>query len=715
MVRHPNVLALRDTLEIEEKGTTSIFIITEPVTPLIDVLEELELAGNAREEFVTMGLFHVAKAVGFLNNDCKLIHGNICMRAVVVTPSLDWRLHGFDLLSEHQPTTSIDWPLMHASWMVGAQYKPAELGKSDWQAVQQAPPWAVDAWGLGCLMQEVCSGHFLTRTEDLRNVASISKALLPDYQRLLASQPTRRLNTAKLADSAALRTKLVETISFMESLAVKDSNEKDMFFKRLPTVLPTLPLPVVQKKVLPMLASALEFGGAPAVALGALLQIGKSLDEDNFATQVVPALSKLFASNDRTIRRSLLESIDSYGSHFTQAVVEAQVYPHVATGFTDSNAYLRELTLKSMLVLAPKLSQKTLNQSLLKFLAKLQVDEEPGIRANTTILLGNLASHLSEAACKRVLLNAFTRALKDTFPPARIAGVRAMLATAQRHSPEEIALRAIPALGPLAVDPIAEVRNMSLQGLQTFTKILLDNARSLDETSTAASEGESTAGHSNSQAMGSSATWSGAGLGWAMSSIGLARSAGPVATGPIGGAPNSFSRTSAPSSEPTNLVVPAPSDHPPRAPETASGRPGGPTNSSEDAEGWGDDEEFGALEDPEEKEAQERLRRLNMRASTASRTDLANSSRTTLERQGSWDSESSLASSHSRASNMAPGPAADSGDGGAEQARKAHVSLPTRGRGSRGRGPRAATRVGTSSMKLRASKLGKTGDEFFEF
>lgn len=54
-------------------------------------------------------------------------------------------------------------------------------------------------------------------------------------------------------------------------------------------------------------------------------------------------------------------------------MVETQVYPNVATGFSDSNAYLRELTLKSMLVLAPKLSQKTLNQSLLKFLAKLQV------------------------------------------------------------------------------------------------------------------------------------------------------------------------------------------------------------------------------------------------------------------------------------------------------------------------------------------------------
>jgi hypothetical protein len=29
-----------------------------------------------REEFIAMGLFHIAKAVGFLNNDCKLVRYN---------------------------------------------------------------------------------------------------------------------------------------------------------------------------------------------------------------------------------------------------------------------------------------------------------------------------------------------------------------------------------------------------------------------------------------------------------------------------------------------------------------------------------------------------------------------------------------------------------------------------------------------------------------
>ena len=86
-----------------------------------------------------------------------------------------------------------------------------------------------------------------TATSGMQSFNSV--ALLQDYQRLLASQSARRLNPAKVSESAALKTKLVDTIAFLESLAVKDSNEKDLFFKRLPATLPSLPLPVVQKKV----------------------------------------------------------------------------------------------------------------------------------------------------------------------------------------------------------------------------------------------------------------------------------------------------------------------------------------------------------------------------------------------------------------------------------------------------------------------------------
>lgn len=55
----------------------------------------------------------------------------------------------------------------------------------------------------------------------------------------------------------------------------------------------------------------------------------------------------------------------------------------------------------------------------------------------------------------QVLLNAFGRALKDSFPPARCAALRAMSATLKYYSPEEIACRALPAVTPLCVDQLA--------------------------------------------------------------------------------------------------------------------------------------------------------------------------------------------------------------------------------------------------------------------
>jgi SCY1-like protein 1 len=65
--------------------------------------------------------------------------------------------------------------------------------------------------------------------------------------------------------------------------------------------------------------------------------------------------------------------VDQYAPHLNTSVVEEQIFPHLQAGFSDSNAYIRELTLKSILSLAPKLSNKTLTQSVLKHLSKLQV------------------------------------------------------------------------------------------------------------------------------------------------------------------------------------------------------------------------------------------------------------------------------------------------------------------------------------------------------
>ncbi|WJX25846.1 hypothetical protein P8452_14841 [Trifolium repens] len=516
-VRHPNILSFLHSTEIETfdggSSKVTIYIVTEPVMPLSDKIKELGLDGTQRDEYYAWGLNQIAKAVSFLNNDCKLVHGNVCLASVVVTQTLDWKLHAFDVLSEFDGSneTSSTQMLQYA-WLVATQYKSMELAKSDWAVIKKSPPWAIDSWGMGCLIYELFSGLKLSKTEELRNTGSIPKSLLPDYQRLLSSTPSRRLNTSKLIENSEyFQNKLVDTIHFMEILSLKDSVEKDTFFRKLPNLAEQLPRQIVLKKLLPLLASALEFGSAAAPALTALLKMGSWLSAEEFRVKVLPTIIKLFASNDRAVRVSLLQHIDQYGESLSAQAVDEQVYPHVATGFSDTSAFLRELTLKSMLVLAPKLSQRTLSGSLLKHLSKLQVDEEPAIRTNTTILLGNIASYLNEGTRKRVLINAFTvRALRDTFPPARGAGIMALCATSSNYDITEIATRILPNVVVLTIDPDSDVRSKAFQAIDQFLQMAKQHYEktNIETTGGAGMESSSIPGNAGL-------------LGWAMSSLTL--------------------------------------------------------------------------------------------------------------------------------------------------------------------------------------------------
>ncbi|KAI4302035.1 hypothetical protein L6164_035255 [Bauhinia variegata] len=579
IVRHPNILSFLHSTETEtyDGGSTkaTIYIVTEPVMPLSEKIKELGLEGTQRDEYYAWGLHQIAKAVSFLNNDCKLVHGNVCLASVVVTQTLDWKLHAFDVLSEFEGNETSTGQMLRYAWLVESQYKPMELVKSDLAMMKKSPPWAIDSWGMGCLIYELFSGMKLRTTEELRNTTSIPKSLLPDYQRLLSSMPSRRLNTSKLVENSEyFHGKLVETIHFMEILSLKDSVEKDSFFRKLPNLAEQLPRQIVLKKLLPLLASALEFGSAAAPALTALLKIGSWLSAEEFNVKVLPTIVKLFTSNDRAIRVSLLQHIDQYGESLSAQVVDEQVYPHVASGFSDTNAFLREMTLKSMLILAPKLSQRSISGSLLKYLSKLQVDEEPAIRTNTTILLGNIANYLNEGTRKRVLVNAFTaRALRDTFPHARAAGIMALSATSSYYDTTEIATRILPNVIVLTIDPDSDVRSKAFQAVDQFLLIVKQYYEKTNAVDTA-----------GTSSIGISSIPGNAGLlGWAMSSLTLK------------GKPSDHAPVSSVSSSaltPTTSNVNSGIDNPSAAPILVSSTtdlaeiPGPPSPTSTD--GWGE-------------------------------------------------------------------------------------------------------------------------------
>lgn len=65
----------------------AVYVVTERVEPLVEWHADAAAKSDAAilSSAVCWGLYGVAKAVSFVNNDCKLVHGNVCRDSVFVS------------------------------------------------------------------------------------------------------------------------------------------------------------------------------------------------------------------------------------------------------------------------------------------------------------------------------------------------------------------------------------------------------------------------------------------------------------------------------------------------------------------------------------------------------------------------------------------------------------------------------------------------------
>eukprot|EP01132_Coremiostelium_polycephalum_P000528 gene528-666_t len=453
-IRHPNFLTYLDGVELE----SNIYIVTELVQPLEDCMEDI----NKYEHAVSWGVYQITKALAFLNNDCNLTHGNVNPSTIFVTKGGDWKLGGLDLVSDLRNENSL---LKSNIDLVAQKYRTPEIAKGQWSQLSTSPAYATDSWAIGCLLFE-CHGGQLTKTEDVKNLANIPKPVHPQYQKCFSSKPESRLNPQKVLESPYFQNFFVETCNFLENITLKDNFEKESFFKKLDHNIDKIPVNICKFKILPHLITAFDFGPVNPKILGTLLKISSNLSSEEYTTKVIPSVVKWFASDDRALRINLLENLEHFISHLSADLINNQIFPNVVNGFNDNPA-LKELTIKSMLSFAPKLSEKTMIQ-LLKYFAALQKDMQPGIRTNTTICLGRIAEYLSESTKKRVLIPAFSTALKDPFVPSQNAGLSAFMFTINNYTAEEIATRIIPEISRCLISIDKGIRTTSIQALNLF-------------------------------------------------------------------------------------------------------------------------------------------------------------------------------------------------------------------------------------------------------
>ncbi|KAL2758230.1 hypothetical protein ACRALDRAFT_1074908 [Sodiomyces alcalophilus JCM 7366] len=540
-LRHPGVIKVLDTVETD----THLYIATERLVPLRWYVRRKSL----NPETIKWGVHSIARTLKFINDEASSIHGSVRVGSVYTSESGEWKLGGFELLSNVKDDEAVIYT--YGGLVPDAvRYAAPELARDGWGAIKKSPHSAVDSFGLGCLIFEAFNGDF-TGPDQAGQTKNIPPSMHASYKRLVNANPKARLSIAHFLDQgsrpgAFFDSPLIKLTENLDNLGVKSETEREAFLDDLDQMMSEdFPEEFFKMKVLPELLKSVEFGGGGPKALGVVMKITAQLSKDDFDAKVMPAIIRLFANPDRAIRVCLLDNLQHLIDRLPQKVVNDKIFPQIVTGFSDAAPIVREQTVKSVLVLVTKLSDRTINGELLRHLAKTANDDQSGIRTNTTICLGKIAKNLGSSSRAKVLIAAFTRSLRDPFNHARNAALMALGATNEHFSTDEIATRIMPAVCPLLIDKEKLVRDQAATTMEIYMQRIRKAAAGMPDTALPpASTDAASAPRMSTPQPSEGSSWAG----WAISSFTnkLSSAAGEMQTNGAGSGASTPRQTTSP-------------------------------------------------------------------------------------------------------------------------------------------------------------------------
>ncbi|EIW72262.1 hypothetical protein TREMEDRAFT_26372 [Tremella mesenterica DSM 1558] len=490
-IRHPDVLKYVDSVETD----THVYIATERVRPLEAVFRDWETGGTltssssskgkAREDWIGWGVKSIAVATAFLNSPpLSLHHSYLIPSSVFITPSMEWRLGGFDLLTTRDDPAGVLWGLGGVAPGGAGERCGPEVRKGGWGVLRDTDPAQADTYLLALLLFSLYNPSSplpsLTSQPSSSSSGALPKVLFPSWRRMLSPNPRTRLLTTSFVAEASLtgfwtNNPLASLVEGLDGFELLSEGDKLGLLRTIKDAVSsgTIPAPFLLYRVLPSLLHSLSLPAAPSGAmLPLVLDLGRLVPPADYGKLVLEPVVRLYASPDRGTRMALLDGLEQYADKLDAKTVQDKIWPHLITGFADTVPVIREATVKAIYPLASKLSDRMMNNDLLRLLARMQSDTEPSIRTNTCILLGRLAPNLGPNTKKKVLVPAFARSLKDPFVHARVAGLMALMATVELFDKDDLAGKVIPNMAFTLVDREKLVREQAFKAMNMFVKRL---------------------------------------------------------------------------------------------------------------------------------------------------------------------------------------------------------------------------------------------------
>lgn len=453
LIKFPGIVAVVDFVETD----SHLYIITESVSPL-----RAHLPNDPSLDVKLAGIYSIAKTLEFINFKCQCLHGSLTVDSVFVNEKGDWKLFGFELLTNL--TSDPDQPIYRLSLALPlfSENLPEDVATQGVEAIRSFPV-KFDSYRLGAFI------HHLFDTGPVSVPLLLPRELASPHKRLISNKANLRITIEKFLQDTNSYFASNTYISFnkkLEDLQFESDLEKLLFFKyELTTYIDdenetNWPQGFLHHKVLPELINQYSRLLKPStedaqlrqetvsILLNYIIKFGTELAPAEFNKSVKPLVLSAFASPDRSVRLTLLNHLPSYSKFMTEGDVQQKVFYSVISGFQDTNFMIRESTLRSITEIIDKVSVKQVNQDLLKVLAKLQMDPKPSIRVNTLVLIIRISSKIYGTSKNNVLITALSKSLRDTFVPAKIMALSGFERLIDEFSLEEICSKI---LGHLAI------------------------------------------------------------------------------------------------------------------------------------------------------------------------------------------------------------------------------------------------------------------------
>ena len=239
----------------------SLALVTEPCIPLESWIAQLltqkktEASSQTNPEQedievklqeVLWGFKCILMAINFLHTKCSLLHGNLGLHSLFVTPNGDWKLSGLELAGNMVSQPDLDHFIKHAH-VLDAVYCPQERMQVE-ALTAKNPPYYIDMYSFGQCMQRAFN------LLDLDMPRSYGKYLSSMLHVDMKKRPTAQ----KLLESALFNSEHLQFIESIGELALKEPREfLDIVAKMEPKVA-GLSRAVCGHKILPNLARTLQ-------------------------------------------------------------------------------------------------------------------------------------------------------------------------------------------------------------------------------------------------------------------------------------------------------------------------------------------------------------------------------------------------------------------------------------------------------------------------